>query len=69
MLFTTNPIRFLLKQNSKIFFVRHCGTKNRISDDDNQNQSVKSVRVRFAPSPTGNIIYIVLSLVELDLKT
>ncbi|XP_031626249.1 probable glutamate--tRNA ligase, mitochondrial [Contarinia nasturtii] len=51
MLFRINSIKLLLlKRNTKSVF-RYCSTQQ--SDDCTQNVANKSVRVRFAPSPTG----------------
>lgn len=53
MLLRVNPIKFFLAQNTKSVYIRHCSTQQ--SDRKNYSQIVtdKPVRVRFAPSPTG----------------
>lgn len=53
MIFRVNSVKLLLlKQDTKLA-LRHCSTQHGDKHECTQNVDNKSVRVRFAPSPTG----------------
>lgn len=54
MIFPHNPMKLLLRQNAKSICIRFCSTEQSHRHDGTQNVADEPVRVRFAPSPTGN---------------